>query len=210
VRPATPDTELGVEPTPDDGTRLSSRRLWDEAGRPARPASPPGTRYTDVGRATARHLIQVHDMLRDELAAIRGVVTQVRDGALDPGQARSQLNQMTLRQNSWALGAYCASYCRVVTGHHGLEDASVFPYLRSRDRGLAPVLDRLQHEHVIIHDVLESVDRALVRFITEPGDGVLLQDAIDALTDGLLSHLAYEERELVEPLARHGFYDGAF
>ena len=33
-----------------------------------------------------------------------------------------------------------------------------------------------------------------------------LQDAVDLLTDTLLSHLAYEERELLHPLARHGFY----
>ena len=30
----------------------------------------------------------------------------------------------------------------------------------------------------------------------------------DVLTDVLLSHLAYEEAQLVEPLARHGFYSG--
>jgi hypothetical protein len=30
--------------------------------------------------------------------------------------------------------------------------------------------------------------------------------ALDLLSDTLLSHLAYEERELVEPLARLGFY----
>ena len=35
-----------------------------------------------------------------------------------------------------------------------------------------------------------------------------IQDAIDFLTDALLSHLAYEEQELVEPLARLGFYPG--
>ena len=29
---------------------------------------------------------------------------------------------------------------------------------------------------------------------------------VDLLTDTLLSHLAYEERELLHPLARHGFY----
>ena len=29
---------------------------------------------------------------------------------------------------------------------------------------------------------------------------------LDLLTDALLSHLSYEERELVEPLARLGFY----
>jgi hypothetical protein len=32
-----------------------------------------------------------------------------------------------------------------------------------------------------------------------------VQHAIDLLTDTLLSHLAYEERELIGPLARHGF-----
>ena len=35
-----------------------------------------------------------------------------------------------------------------------------------------------------------------------------MQDAIDLLTDALLSHLSYEEREIVEPLARHGFFEG--
>jgi len=28
------------------------------------------------------------------------------------------------------------------------------------------------------------------------------------MSDVLLSHLAYEEAQLVEPLARHGFYGG--
>jgi hypothetical protein len=32
-----------------------------------------------------------------------------------------------------------------------------------------------------------------------------VRDAADLLTETLLSHLAYEERELVEPLARLGF-----
>ena len=31
-----------------------------------------------------------------------------------------------------------------------------------------------------------------------------VQAAVDLLTDALLSHLSYEERELVEPLARLG------
>jgi len=31
---------------------------------------------------------------------------------------------------------------------------------------------------------------------------------VDVLTDTLLSHLSYEEHELVEPLARYVFYDG--
>ena len=46
----------------------------------------------------------------------------------------------TLRQNRWALGAYCASYCRILTGHHTLEDDAMLPHLRASDPRLAPVV----------------------------------------------------------------------
>jgi hemerythrin-like domain-containing protein len=146
-------------------------------------------------------------MLREELAAIRDLITQVQKGAIDAAQARSELNQMTLRQNSWTLGAYCESYCRVVTQHHSIEDAAVFPHLRTAEPGLGPVLDRLSEEHRLIHQVIDAVDRALTGYISHPDDLTGLQDVTDLLTDTLLSHLAYEERELIEPLARYGFYD---
>jgi hypothetical protein len=40
--------------------------------------------------------------------------------------------------------------------------------------------------------------------MTRPENHNAIQSAIDYLTDALLSHLAYEEQELVEPLARLG------
>jgi len=201
------DERLGVTPTPDTGERLSSARLWDEATRPAGPQPPADARYTAHGRAIAGHLVGIHDHLRSELAQIRELIGQVRDGA-SAARARSAINQMTLRRSSWTLGAYCASYCRIVTGHHTLEDQAVFPHLRAREAGLAPVLDRLADEHKAIHKVLEDVDAALVEHLRNPGGFDGLQAAADILTDVLLSHLAYEEAQLVEPLARHGFYDG--
>jgi len=199
---------LGLTPTPDSGERLSSVRVWDEATRPVGPAAPAGTVYTRRGRVTGGHLIEVHDHLRAELERIRELVRQVREGAAGAASARSAINEMTLRQNDWALGAYCASYCRFVTGHHMLEDEAVFPHLRASEAGLGPVLDRLADEHKIIHQVLNDVDRALVDHLRNPADFAGLQQAVDVLTDTLLSHLAYEEAQLVEPLARHGFYDG--
>ena len=33
----------------------------------------------------------------------------------------------------------------------------------------------------------------------------VIRATVDLLTDALLPHFSYEERELVEPLARHGF-----
>jgi hemerythrin-like domain-containing protein len=144
-------------------------------------------------------------MLREELAGVRDLILQVQKGAIDAGRARSEINQMTMRQNNWTLGAYCESYCRVVTQHHAIEDAALYPHLRAKDRDLGPVLDRLQQEHRVIHQVLDSVDRALVAYIASPGDLTELQEVADQLSDTLLSHLAYEERELLEPLARYGF-----
>jgi iron-sulfur cluster repair protein YtfE (RIC family) len=199
---------LGLTPTPDTGERLSPVRVWDEATRPARAAAPPDAVYTRRGRVIGGHLIEVHDHLRAELARVRDLVRQVREGAADAVSARSAINEMTMRQNDWALGAYCASYCRFVTGHHMLEDEAVFPHLRASEAGLGPVLDRLADEHKIIHQVLNDVDQALVDHLRNPADFAGLQQAVDVLTDTLLSHLAYEEAQLVEPLARHGFYDG--
>jgi hypothetical protein len=196
---------FALTPTPDDGTRLVEPMPWDESDRPTGPAPDPRRSYTAHDLAAGQHLIDIHDGLRAELRQVRDLMAQVLRGATSPGVARSQLNQMTMRQNAWTLGTYCQSYCRFVAGHHGLEDRSVFPHLRRGDRRLEPVIDRLEEEHRVIHDVLEDVDAALVDLVRDDGDGgAALQRAVDVLTDTLLSHLAYEERELVEPIARLG------
>jgi hemerythrin-like domain-containing protein len=150
----------------------------------------------------------VHDHLRAELRQVRDLINQVEKGSLSAGAARSVINEMTMRQNDWTLGAYCASYCRLVTQHHSLEDEGIFPHLRQADPALVPVIDRLEQEHVVIHEVLEGVDRALIDHINDPADFGALHRAVDELTDALLSHLAYEEQQIVEPLARFGFYAG--
>lgn len=204
----TDPAQLTVTPTPDDGVRLSQTRIWDEAARPTRPVADPSAEgYPASSHQAGAELVAVHDMLRGELTNIRDLVAQVREGRVSPASARSAINQMTMRQNNWTMGAYCESYCRVVTQHHSLEDAAVFPRLRAHDPGLGPVLDRLKQEHEGIHHVLDDVDRALLRYVTAPdNDDAGLQAAIDLLTDTLLSHLAYEERELIEPLSRYGFW----
>jgi hypothetical protein len=194
---------LGVTPTPDDGVRRSTERVWDESARPSA-LPPPPMAYTESQRASGQHLVDVHDHFRAELATVLDLVEQVAAGTRDPGGARSAIHAMTLRQNNWTVGAYCASYCRLLTTHHTIEDISLFPQLRAADPSLAPVLDRLAAEHHAIHEVLERVDRALVGLVSTPGGLTELRAAVDLLSDALLSHLSYEERELVEPLARFG------
>jgi hypothetical protein len=196
---------LSSTPTPDDGVRRSGVRIWDETTRPTGPPPEPGREYSRYDQATGQRLIFVHDHLRAELAHIRDLMGQVAAGSMPPGAARAHLNTMTLRQNAWTLGTYCESYCRLVTMHHTAEDQSIFPFLRRADARLVPVIDRLAAEHQAIHQVIERVDRALVAASTDPDGLADLTAAVDLLTDSLLSHLSYEERELVEPLARLGF-----
>ncbi|HEX4678339.1 MAG TPA: LLM class flavin-dependent oxidoreductase [Gaiellaceae bacterium] len=199
---------LGVRPTPDDGTRVSESAPWDELTRPHRPESSPQVTYTPRGALIGQHLVDVHDMLRTELTELRQILAQVRDGVVSAGNARSALNEMALRQNDWTLGAFCARYCGALTQHHGLEDEAIFPHLAQSDPTLEPVIERLVAEHLVIHDAIQEVDRALVGHMNHPDDYAPIQTAIDFLTDALLSHLSYEEHEIVEPLARLGFYPG--
>ena len=44
--------------------------------------------------------------------------------------------------------------------------------------------------------------------MNDDGDFDQLAKGVSLLSDALLSHLAYEEQQLVEPLARYGFYPG--
>jgi len=191
--------------------RYGAAQPLDEATRPRSEDPAPAGGYSAHEVAQGMHLVEVHDHLRGELERLRDLVDQVARGLLEAGAARSLIATMTLRQNSWTLGAYCATYCRLLTAHHSIEDASMFPRLRAREPQLAPVLERLEHEHHVVADVLEQVDRALVHLVgagvTPSADDVApLRRAVDLLGDVLLSHLAYEEQQLLGPLARHGFF----
>ena len=111
---------------------------------------------------------------------------------------------MTMRQNYWTFGAFCAAYCRVVTVHHAIEDAHLFRDLRRADPSLDPVLTRLSGEHEAIATLITEVDAALVAMIE---DDTRLEDAtaaVDRLADALLPHLQVEEDHLLAPITNLG------
>jgi hypothetical protein len=186
---------------------MSDDTTWDESTRPTL-AEPADTSYDAAREVFPQHLVEIHDHLRSELTRLHDLVDEVRRGVRAAGEARAEVQVMSLRQNNWTLGAYCQSYCGFVNGHHSLEDASVFTHLRRAEPATAPVLDRLSEEHVVIHHLLDAVDNSLVALVRDCDETALdaVGEALRTLGDRLLSHLAYEERELRGPLARHGFY----
>jgi len=149
-------------------------------------------------------LVNVHAHLRSELEQIRDVIAEVAEGRSTAEVARSLINDMSMRQNYWSLGAFCATYCRVVTMHHSIEDAHLFTSLKLRDAELGPVIDRLAEEHEVVADVLNRIDLALVAMVTDPEGLSTVKAEVDRLAEVLFSHLAYEEEELIGPITRLG------
>jgi hypothetical protein len=175
----------------------------DEATRP-HAAVPVGAVEIPGGAEAADFLVQVHDHLRSELEQLRGVVEEVSTGYTTPGLARSLINRMSMRQNYWSLGAFCATYCRLLTVHHALEDARMFVSLKDGDPGLGPVIERLSEEHEVVAGILTKLDAALVAMMIDPEQIGVVKAEVERLSDVLLSHLDYEERELLGPIRRLG------
>jgi hypothetical protein len=176
----------------------------------ARPQAPDvdAVPVSSLGRRVGEHLVEVHDMYRRELDQLRDVLEQVRSGQLSAGGARGELQRIALLANNWTFGGICQQYCLQLTQHHDVESGQIFPHLRRAEPALVPVLDQLHREHEVIHDVIRSVDAALIGLASTPNDLTNIELAVDTLAETLLSHFAYEERSLVGPLARHGFYPG--
>ena len=198
----------GIVPTAPPSARFSKRTVLDEASRPTAPEPAPEVSFTARGIAVGRHLVDVHDHYRGELRELRGLLDRVTRGVITAGQARGELNRFALRANNWALGGVCQRQCVSFAEHHTAEDGSIFPHLGSRQHSLQDVLDRLDLEHRVIGEVLEEIDTALVHLARNPTEIGPITEAVDLLTDTMLSHFAYEERELIAPLAQHGFYPG--
>ena len=154
-------------------------------------------------------LTQVHAHLRDELSRIVEALDQLATADQPPtdadiGDVRAFLHRLAGRQDRYSIGAFCAAYCRTVATHHAIEDQRMFPDLAGADPALQPVLDRLGSEHEVIHLVLERLDRALVTMVsgTAGPAGDDARAAAARLVEVLVSHLAYEEEQLLGPLGR--------
>ena len=198
----------GLVPTAPPPARLSGRSVLDEDSRPTAPEPDTAVSFTRRGLAVGQHLIDVHDRYRAELEQLRDLLGRVAKGITAADQARGELNRLTVRANDWTFGGVCQMHCVSVTEHHTTEDESIFPHLRRSQHSLREVLDRLDAEHHAIGEVFEEIDAALTHLAKHPSDLGPITEAVNLLTDMLLSHFAYEEREIVGPLALYGFYPG--
>ncbi|GGU40901.1 nitroreductase/quinone reductase family protein [Streptomyces lavendofoliae] len=135
---------------------------------------PPHVNAKSMGEA----IKVVHDMFRRELGLIRKEIAE-------SGTATGLGTQ--LRVN-------CLAVCQGLHNHHTGEDTMLFPMLADRHPELAPVVDRLQREHVRIAALLAELKEVVSGDTADPGH--VLRE-VERLTDELEAHLVYEEEQLV-------------
>ncbi|MEV0383800.1 LLM class flavin-dependent oxidoreductase [Nonomuraea sp. NPDC050643] len=175
----------------------------DEAGRPRAGKHDPAE-LTPEQRRLGRHLVEVHDGYRQEMRQVQDAVEQVATELPDAGRPRPANDRPAMRQNLWTLGTYCATFRRLLAVHHTVEDESMFPAVLEREPALAPVIKKLEQEHEVIAELLAGLDEACVELLGDPAALDRVRARADRLADVLSSHFAYEEEELVEPIARLG------
>ncbi len=125
---------------------------------------------TDRLVAFGTQLVEVHLRLREEL-------DRIREG---DGAARD-------------LRAHCLTFCSALARHHEGEDGGAFPVLAREYPELAPVLDELSRDHLLIADAMTR----LRELLDEGGDVRVELAGLAALLE---THLVYEERKLVAAL----------
>jgi hemerythrin-like domain-containing protein len=122
---------------------------------------------TDRLLAFGTQLVETHDRLRE-------LLSDIRSGDLPPVDLRT----------------HCLSFCAMLTSHHEAEDEGAFPVLAREYPELAPILDELSRDHVLIADAMTRL-----RFLLRSDEDVQVELA--SLAALLETHLVYEEKKIV-------------
>jgi hypothetical protein len=154
-------------------------------------------------------LLFIHSLIRRDLDTVE-LLARDAAGLATPDEVRERLGELKASTMLWQLRYGCLNYCRFVHGHHGLEDAAVFPAVGRVNPELNPVLERLQAEHRQVAEILHEVE-AVAEALGEEEDQAArrrLVDALERLREVLLAHLDFEEVSLESTLARMRTWTG--
>lgn len=157
---------------------------------------------TPAQREPGRHLKAVHDHLRDNMKTLAVLIERAAAGGANPTEVADEAARLAMVANYRRFGNLCGQHCNIVHMHHSIEDEAVFPGIAAHGEGFRAIAERLQAEHVVVHELLLRLIDALSELAREPG-----QDRFDetvelyrALERVLLSHLGYEEEAIGDAL----------
>ncbi|MGC1908475.1 MAG: hemerythrin domain-containing protein [Candidatus Dormiibacterota bacterium] len=156
----------------------------------------------EVTNSLLSELKWVHGLLRRDLKTCMTLAQSVTAGAT-AAEVREEIRALKAQGPLFQLRMNCLQYCRFVHGHHGAEDAALFPGVRRADPRLNPIVDRLEADHREVSDLLDEVEASslCVGSLADIGERQRLVDALHQLSARLLEHLAFEEESLAPLLA---------
>lgn len=171
-----------------------------------RPRAPRLEGLTEAQREGGRHLKMIHDHLRDNMQVLRRLMAQAAQGEVSAAEVTAETGDLAMVANFRRFGTLCGQHCQFVHGHHSLEDRFVFPALAAQSEAFRKVAERLQAEHVVVHELLLRLIAALEALADEPTRDRFeaTRTVYDALEQVLLSHLGYEEEEIGDAIGYFG------
>ena len=157
---------------------------------------------TDDQREAGLHLKEVHNHLRDNMLALGRLIERAAAGDSSAAEVTAEASGLAMVSNYRRFGNLCGQHCNIVNVHHSIEDQAVFPAIAAQGPAFKAIADRLQAEHVVVHELLVRLIDALGELATEPGPS-RFADTLEiyrALERVLLSHLGYEEEAIGDAL----------
>ena len=186
---------------------MATITLLDDRTRPKAPAL---AGATAAQKLPGRQLKMIHRHHLQQMAHVRHVLDLVAEGVAKPDALRDAVRALDLKESMRLFGNLCGQECEMLTAHHDIESAYVFPVLHERGNdGIRKVVERLMAEHEIIHHYLRELEHGVATLVREQSalHFVAVKDGFLALERIIKSHFKYEETELETAI---GFYDVQF
>jgi hypothetical protein len=167
-----------------------------------RPAIPRLEGVTDRQRLPGEHLRLIHDHLRDNMVVLGRLIERAAAGKASAEEVKAETADLAMISNYRRFGTLCGQYCQFVHGHHSIEDQMIFPGLAAQGPAFKAIAERLQAEHVVVHQLLERLIDALIALADAPGpeNFAAAAEIFRTLETVLLSHLGYEEDAIGDAL----------
>jgi predicted glycoside hydrolase/deacetylase ChbG (UPF0249 family) len=182
---------------------LKDIKFLDDATRPPIPELP-GLREDQ--REAGQHLKMIHDHLRHNMVTLGNLIERASQGKASVEEVKAETADLAMVANYRRFGTLCGQYCQFVHGHHSIEDQALFPSIAAQGPAFKAIADRLQAEHVVVHELLERLIDGLIALADAPAPDKF-DSAVEvyrALEKVLLSHLGYEEEAIGDAL---GYFD---
>ena len=182
---------------------LDDIKFLDDA---TRPAAPKLEGVTPAQREAGQHLVEIHNHLRENMQVLSRLIERASAGAVSPVEVAAETAGLAMVTNYRRFGNLCGQYCQFVDMHHSIEDQMIFPAIARQGEAFRRIAERLQAEHVVVHELLERLIAALEALARAPsGETFAAAKTIyAALERVLLSHLGYEEDSIGDALGYFG------